>query len=49
MRSECVVRGVENTMRARFPDQRGPSGTEAEPIDAIGVRVTVHSYGELWI
>jgi carboxypeptidase T len=45
--SELETRAVQNTMDALFPDQRGPDLTDAALVDATGIYIDVHSYGEL--
>jgi carboxypeptidase T len=41
------VQAIQAYILANFPDQRGPGPDDAAPIDASGVFLDIHSYGEL--
>jgi carboxypeptidase T len=45
--SEPEVQAIQAYILANFPDQRGPGPDDAAPIDASGVFLDIHSYGEL--
>lgn len=45
--SEPETQALENYLRSIFPDQRGPGNEDAAPLDASGVLITLHSYGNL--
>lgn len=45
--SEPETQVVETYVRTLFPDQRGPADTDPAPLDATGVFITLHSYGNL--
>lgn len=45
--SEPETQALQNYMTAIFADQRGPSLDDAAPLDASGLLIDVHSYGEL--
>lgn len=47
--SEPEISALVDYGRSIFPDQRGPDPTDAAPVDASGVVIDVHSYGELWL
>jgi hypothetical protein len=41
------VQAIQAYLRANFADQRGPDPSDPAPIDASGIFLDVHSYGEL--
>jgi hypothetical protein len=45
--SEPETQALEAYIRGLFPDQRGPDDGDAAPLDATGVLITLHSYGNL--
>jgi murein tripeptide amidase MpaA len=45
--SEPEVQAIQAYLQAIFPDQRGPGLTDPAPLDASGVFLDVHSYGQL--
>jgi carboxypeptidase T len=45
--SEPETQALEAYIRSLFPDQRGPLDSDAAPLDATGVLITLHSYGNL--
>ncbi len=45
--SEPEIQAVQNYMASIFPDQRGPNLTDPAPLDATGVYIDMHSYGQL--
>jgi carboxypeptidase T len=45
--SEPETQALEAYIRGLFPDQRGPNDNDAAPLDASGVLITLHSYGNL--
>jgi len=45
--SEPETQVVENFVRTLFPDQRGLGESDAAPITATGILITLHSYGNL--
>jgi hypothetical protein len=45
--SEPETRAIQTYVNSIFPDQRGPAETDPAPKDAMGVFITLHSYGEL--
>lgn len=45
--SEPETQAVENYVRSLFPDQRGPSDSDAAPSDLQGMHLDIHSYSEL--
>jgi len=45
--SEPETQALQNYAAAIFPDQRGPGDTDPAPQDAVGIFITLHSYGEL--
>lgn len=45
--SEPEVQAIQAYLRANFPDQRGPDPSDPAPIDASGLFLDIHSYGEL--
>jgi hypothetical protein len=45
--SEPEAQSIQAYLRANFADQRGPNLNDPAPIDASGIFLDVHSYGEL--
>jgi hypothetical protein len=45
--SEPEAQAIQAYLRANFADQRGPNLNDPAPIDASGIFLDVHSYGEL--
>lgn len=45
--SEPETAAIQDLVRSLFPDQRGPNDTDAAPMDATGVLITLHSFGNL--
>jgi hypothetical protein len=45
--SEREVQAIQAYLMAHFPDQRGSDPNDAAPIDASGVFLDIHAYGEL--
>lgn len=45
--SEPETAAMENLVRSLFPDQRGPLDTDAAPLTATGMFLTLHSYSNL--
>ncbi|MEN3332135.1 MAG: hypothetical protein V7641_1500, partial [Blastocatellia bacterium] len=45
--SEPEIIALENLVRSLFPDQRGPLDTDAAPLTATGMFLTLHSYSNL--
>jgi carboxypeptidase T len=45
--SEPEVQAIQAYLRANFPDQRGAGPNDAAPVDASGLFLDLHSYGEL--
>jgi murein tripeptide amidase MpaA len=45
--SEPEITALENLVRGLFPDQRGPADTDAAPLAATGMFLTLHSYSNL--
>jgi carboxypeptidase T len=45
--SEPEVQAIQAYLASVFSDQRGPALTEPAPVEASGVFITLHSYGEL--
>jgi murein tripeptide amidase MpaA len=45
--SEPETQAVQSYLRSVFPDQRGPSISDAAPIDATGIYLDNHAFGEL--
>ena len=45
--SEPETQAVQAYMASIFPDQRGPAPSDAAPLDATGIYIDVHSYGQL--
>jgi hypothetical protein len=42
-RSEPEIAGLEDLILDRIPDQRGPDDTDAAPVEATGIYVTLHT------
>ena len=45
--SEPETRAIQEYVAGIFPDQRGPGDEDPAPCDAMGVFITLHSYGDL--
>jgi carboxypeptidase T len=45
--SEPETQAIQNFILTLFPDQRGPSDTDAAPDSATGVFITLHSYARV--
>ena len=45
--SEPEVQAIQAYLRANFPDQRGPDLSDPAPLDASGVFLDIHAYGDL--
>jgi carboxypeptidase T len=45
--SEPETQAIQNYVAGVFPDQRGPGDDDPAPDDAMGVFVTLHSFGDL--
>jgi murein tripeptide amidase MpaA len=45
--SEPEVQAIQAYLRANFPDQRGPDLGDPAPLDASGIFLDVHAYGDL--
>jgi hypothetical protein len=45
--SEPETQALEETMRQIFADRRGPADGDAVPVDASGLMISLHSYGQL--
>ncbi|PWU25149.1 MAG: hypothetical protein C5B48_02730 [Candidatus Rokuibacteriota bacterium] len=45
--SEPETAALQALVRSLFPDQRGPNDTDASPITATGLLITLHSYSDL--
>ena len=45
--SEPETQAVENYVRSLYPDRRGPSESDAAPLDTTGIHIDVHSFSEL--
>ena len=45
--SEPEIQAIQNYAASIFPDQRSPADSDPAPIDATGVFITLHSYGEM--
>ena len=46
--SEPETRAFEAYVESRYPDQRGPNDDDPAPDEAMGIFITLHSYGQ-WI
>ncbi|MEE3328441.1 MAG: M14 family zinc carboxypeptidase [Myxococcota bacterium] len=47
--SEPEVSALVDYARSIFVDQRGADPSDPAPLDATGIAIDVHSYGELWL
>lgn len=45
--SEPEVQAIQNYMHSLWPDRRGPSLTDAAPLDVSGLHLDIHSFGEM--
>lgn len=45
--SELETTAIQDLVRLLFPDQRGPNDTDAAPMNATGILITLHSFGNL--
>lgn len=45
--SEPETAALENLVRQYFPDRRGPTNSDAAPLDTPGVLISLHAYSDL--
>jgi len=45
--SEPETQAIQNFILTLFPDQRGSADTDPAPLNATGIFITLHSYGQL--